>query len=284
MSLRLNVWSGGLGALLVWACAKANDSDLVGHRPVPVAGSAGRFSTGGTGGTGGTTGGSSGKGGAAGKGGAGGTFTGGTAGSGGSAGSGRAGAPACGEATDAGLVVHYLAQNTQDSTNQVHFNLYFENNSNEAIDLSRVAVRYWMTAEPAAFNPPVTDYRASLVIGEHAEYVSDGKNSHLLITFTGDDIPPMNPDLNLTEVQFRVLAQNDGRFDQTNDYSFAPTSQTKTPNDHVTAYVDGRLAWGREPSGVCPGMGEGGQGGQGGEGGEAGTGGSNAGQGGEGGA
>jgi hypothetical protein len=273
MSLRLKVWQGALGALLVWACAKAQDSDLVGTSPVPTAG------RGGTGGTGGATGGTSGKGGAGGIGGA--SGKGGTGGTtGGSAGKGGAGAPACGDATDAGVVLHYLVSNASESSQQVFFHLYFENNSDDALDLARVTVRYWMTAETDAFNAPVTDYRGPQVSGEHAEYVDDGEFSHLLITFDGNEIPAMNSDLNPTEVQFRIQTQNGAMLDQSDDYSFAPTLMTKMPNDRITVYVDGKLAWGREPSGLCPGQGEGGQGGQGGEGGEP----TQAGQGGEGGA
>jgi hypothetical protein len=276
MSLRLKVWKGALGALLVWSCAKAQDSDLVGNTPVPTAGTAGR---GGTGGTGGATGGTAGKGGTAGTGGA--SGKGGIGGaSGGSAGKGGAGAPACGDSTDAGVVLHYLVGNASDSTQQIFFHLYFENTSGEALDLARVTVRYWMTAETNAFNAPVTDYRGPQVSGEHAEYVDDGEFSHLLITFTGNDVPAMNSDLNPTEVQFRIQTQNGATLDQSDDYSFAPTLMTKMPNDRITVYVDGKLAWGREPSGLCPGQGEGGQGGQGGEGGEP----TQAGQGGEGGA
>jgi hypothetical protein len=279
MSLRLRLWKGAIPLLFVWACAKAQDSDLVGSTPFPTAGKGG---TGGTGGKGGT-----GTGGTAGKGGSGGTV-GGTAGSGGTGGSvggtagrgGSGGAPACGDSADAGIVLHYLVGNSQESSEQVFFHLYFENTGDAALDLERVAVRYWMTAETAAFNPPVTDYRGPLVAGERAEFVDDGEFSHLYITFSGNEISSMSSDLNATEVQFRIQTLNGAKLDQSDDYSFAPSFMTKTPHDRITAYVDGKLAWGREPSGLCPGQGEGGQGGQGGEGGEAPTG---AGQGGEGG-
>jgi hypothetical protein len=272
MSLRLRLWKGALPAFLVWACAKANDSDLVAG-PVPSAGTGGSSATGGKGATAGRGGAGTG-GSVAGKGGTGGA-------SAGTGGQGRAGAPACGARTDdADLVVHYLVSNTQASTDQIFFHLYFENKSDEALDLARVTVRYWMTAETDALNAPVTDYRGPQVSGERATYVEDGEFSHVIITFTGNEIPAMNSDLNPTEVQFRIQTQNGAKLDQGDDYSFVPTSMTKAPNDHVTAYVDGKLAWGREPSGLCPTPGEGGQGGQGGEGGEP----ASAGQGGEGGA
>jgi hypothetical protein len=278
MSLRLRLWKGALPALLVWACAKANDSDLVAG-PVPVAGKGGASGAGGKG-TGGSTGGTAGKGGT----GTGGSVagTGGTGGAnGGTAGQGRAGAPACGDRTDdAELVVHDLVGKGQETSDRVFFHLYLENNSNDPLDLGRVEVRYWMTAEPSDLDAPVSDFASQAVfLGRRAEFVQAGELSHLLMTFTGQ-IPAQNADLNGAEVQFLLVARNGGRFDQTNDYSFAQSYETKTPNDRITAYVDGKLAWGREPSGLCPGEGEGGQGGQGGEGGEP----SAAGQGGEGGA
>jgi hypothetical protein len=277
MSLRLRLWKGAIPAFLVWACAKAQDSDLAGS--TPIAGKGGT-STGGTGGKGGK-----GSGGTAGSSGNGGTVggtagRGGTGGStGGTAGKGSAGAPACGDTTDAGVVLHYFAESTQETANNVAFHLYIENNADEALDLARVAIRYWMTAEPATYNPPVSYYASQAVFLERrAEFVDDGDLSHLLLTFTGE-VPAHNADLNGADVEFKFETTGGQLFDQTNDYSFAPI-MTKMPHDRITLYVDGKLAWGREPSGLCPG-GEGGQGGQGGEGGETPIG---AGQGGEGGA
>jgi len=277
--------TGMVAALSLYSCAKADDSDLVGS-PEPSAGKGGSAGRGGTPGVGGV-GGVGGAGAVSGKGGAGAGGVGGSAGLGGSsglggtAGNGEAGAPGCGETTEAGLVVHYLIGNAAASSDQIFMHLYFENQSDAAIQMARVTVRYWMTAETTAFNDAVTDYNGPQINGEHAEYVEDGEFSHLLITFTGNEIPAHNTDLNPTEVQFRIQGQNGARFDQSNDWSFAPALTVRAPHDRITAYVDGLLTWGQEPSGRCPGEG---QGGQGGEGGEPGTGGSTAGgQGGEGG-
>jgi len=286
MGLGSKLVKGMVVALSLYACAKADDSDLVGspESSAGKGGSAGRGGAGGAGGVGGATGGAggaSGKGGAGGVGVGGGAGVGGSSGLGGTAGIGAAGGPACGEMTEAGLVVHYLVGNAAASSDQIFMHLYFENQSDEALSMARVTVRYWMTAETMAFNPAVTDYRGGQIAGEHAEYVDDGEFSHLLITFTGNEIPANNTDLNPSEVQFRIQGQNGARFDQSNDWSFAPALTVRAPHDRITAYVDGLLTWGQEPSGRCPGEG---QGGQGGEGGEPGTGGSTAGgQGGEGG-
>lgn len=280
MSLGSKLIKGMVAALSLYACAKADDSDLVGpaESTSGKGGTAGRGGTGGVGGVGGA-GAVGGKGGTGGVGGSAGL--GGSSGSGGTAGIGASGAPACGETTEAGVVVYYLVGNAAASSDQIFMHLYFENQSDEALAMARVTVRYWMTAETSAFNPAVTDYRGGQIAGEHAEYVDDGEFSHLLITFTGNQIPAHSTDLNPTEVQFRIQGQNGARFEQSNDYSFAPELTVRGPHERITAYVDGLLTWGREPSGRCPGEGEGGQGG---EGGEVGTGGSIAGgQGGEGG-
>jgi hypothetical protein len=277
MSLRLKLAKGALTAFALYACAKANDSDLAG-RPESMAGrgGAGGTATGGKGGTGGTsaTGGASGQGGTGATGGTGGSSgVGGSSGAGGTAGMGEAGGPACGETTDAGLVVVYWAENSMATADKIHFHLYFQNQSDSALQMSRVSLRYWMSAEPE-FDPAVTDYAGPQIGGQRATYVDDGDLSHLLITFTGNEIPANNGDLNPTEVQFRIQPRDGARFDQSNDYSFAPqfsSLQSRGPNERITAYVDNVLAWGQEPSGRCPGTGEGGMGG---EGGQPGTGGS----------
>ncbi len=274
MSLASKCSIGGSLALLVWSCAKAEDSPLVGSA-VPSAGRGGSAGTGvgGTLGSGGTStgkGGSSGVGGSAATGGSGGSGagTGGTSGAGGSG-----GLPACGSGAidDAGVVLRYIVGNASAMSDQLFMHLYFENKSDQPLDLAHVTVRYWMTAEPE-FDSPVTDYRGPQVSGEHATYVDDGELSHLFITFSGNEVPPHNDtDLNPTEVQFRIQGRNGARFDQSNDYSFAPTltSNPPAPNDHITVYIDGALAWGKEPSGRCPDTGEGGAAGEGGQGGES---------------
>jgi hypothetical protein len=244
-----------------------------------VAGSSTEGGAGGLGGSGGAaTAGIGGSGAKAGEGGSAGTLATGGAGVAGDGGTGRGGAPACADSADSGVIVYYVVGNTQDSSQQIHFHLYFKNNSDQALDLGRVTVRYWMTAETDAFNPPTTDYRGPQVAGEHAEYVEDGEFSHLRITFNGSEIPARNwnpdleiEDINPTEVQFRVQARAEHRFDQSNDYSFAPRSMTKQPNDRITAYLDGKLVWGRTPSGLCSDLGEGGQAGAAGEGGNSGS-------------
>src|SRR5688572_22480142 len=126
MSLRLKLVKGTFTAFALYACAKANDSDLAG-RPESTAGRGGTGGTasGGKGGAGGTgaTGGASGKGGAGGAGGS--SGLGGSSGGGGTSGVGEAGGPACGETTDAGLVVIYWAENSMATADKIHFHLYF---------------------------------------------------------------------------------------------------------------------------------------------------------------
>jgi hypothetical protein len=198
MSLGSKLVVGTLSGLVAWACAKAEDSDLLGG-PVLRGGSSGAGGSGGiggaggvggVGGVGGTTGGVGGTGGVAGSAGTGGSL----GGSGGSAGLGEAGGPACGETTDAGLVVLYWAESSAASTDKVQFHLYFQNQADGALDMSRVSLRYWMTAE-APFSGFAYDYSGPQIAGENARYVDDGDLSHLFITFSGNEIPPHNTDL-----------------------------------------------------------------------------------------
>jgi hypothetical protein len=242
----------------------------------------GSTSTGGSGATGGTnsTGGSTSTGGS--------NSTGGTS-TGGTSTGGSGGAP---DLSNAEVVLYYQAKNTMGSADRVDMRLFIQNKAKTALDLSQVTVRYWMTAESP---PNVHSYysAAGMHLVVPPTFVDAGDNSYLEFSFgAGGQVPAQNTDLNATEFQGTIDTTNGGKFDQTNDWSFNAALDTDPPqpNDKITVYAAGKLIWGCEPSGACPGSGEGGAGGeagqstQAGQGGEPGTGGTgivNAGQGGD---
>ena len=288
-----------LAVLAAWACAKANDSELGGgaYDPNAKAGSGGTSAKGGAGGSSATagtsTGGSSGKGGSAASGGA--SATGGTSATGGAGGStgGTGGSTTDGGAAgdpgvppdvlaNASVILYYQAKNATEMTGTVDMRLLLENKSKDALDLSRVVVRYWMTAEPSAVNTH-TYYHAPTILENAPTFVDDGANSHVEFTFSGDTIPGHNSDLNATEFQATLDAANNQKFDQSDDWSFnGAFTGNPQPNDKITVYLAGKLIWGCEPSGKCPTTsgagGAGGEGGQAGQAGQAGGGGTSAGQ------
>jgi hypothetical protein len=301
---------GTLGAgLLVWACAKANDSDLISRgKPVPSGGASGSSGAGGRAGSSAAAGTSSGSGGSAGKGGggknAGGTSAGtqsqagnpaqggaqsqaGTANEGGAS-QNEGGAGAGGEdGIDPGVleradvVLRYQAMQTGADANQVQMRLYLENKTSDPLELAYVTIRYWMSSE-ATIRTLVCDYAAPLTspgTNVQLRYVADEDDdddvvsSHIEATFATGTVRGPTTDLNATEIQIRADADNPDRFDQENDYSFDAEkvgTSPPAPHDKITVYLANKLIWGCEPSGQCPSSGEGGAGGEAGQAGGAG--------------
>jgi hypothetical protein len=293
--------------LLVWACAKANDSDLISRgQPVPSGGAGG---AGGRGGSSASAGTSSGSGASAGKGGGGKSNAGGTSagtqaqagnlGQGGTQSQGgttneggnaqnEGGAGAGGEAgidpgvlERAAVVLRYQAIQAGADVNQVQMRLFLENRVSDPLDLKYVTIRYWMSAE-AAIRTLVCDYAAPVTspgTNVHLRYVADEDDdddvvsSHIEATFAAGTVRGPTTDLNATEIQIRADAENPDRFDQDNDYSFDAEKvggSPPAPHDKITVYLANKLIWGCEPSGLCPSNGEGGAGGEAGQAGGAG--------------
>jgi hypothetical protein len=288
--MRTNLLGAVATGFLIWACAKANDTQLVG-RGQPLPGSGGNSSGGG--GLGGSSAGTSAGGkGSAGKSGAGASSTGGASAQAGTGTGGNdpssggsdsfAGAPgAAGEdgvppevLARARVVLRYQVRNTTPTdASAVEMRLFLENKVSDPLDLDNVVVRYWMTSEPA--QRTLNCYYAAPVASSnvHLAYVDDGDDSHIEITFTGGEIRGPTTDLNSTEFQVKADPSNGEKFDQDDDHSFdasLSTDNPPSPNDKITVYLAGRLIWGCEPDGTCPENGEGGAGGEGGEGGQAG--------------
>lgn len=217
-----------------------------------------------TGGVGGTVGGS--KGGSTAAGGTGGSLaTGGSTSTGGSTaagGSGGTGMPSGGMTGQAGMgtsltgdgsyIVFYEAADAHAMTSTVSMSLYIMNQTADALDLSTVEVRYWMTAEPAA--PATHSYYSAtgVKLNTPPTFVA-GPPSYLSFTFAkGGSVAAKNKVLNDTEFQGTVDTTM-GMFDQTNDWSFNAKDTMPQANPNVTLYVAGKLVWGCEPTGVCPG-------------------------------
>ena len=147
----------------------------------------------------------------------------------------------------ASAVIHYMCSATAESTNQIQMALRIENKSTDALPMANVKIRYWLTPEAT---PELHQYYVHQnLLGPKAELVTDGENSHVVLSFTGGSIPAGNR-LNEGEVQL-AAANNSMPLNQANDFSFDPTAATFKPNAKITLYLQDKLIWGCEPSGAC---------------------------------
>jgi hypothetical protein len=223
---------------------------------------------------GGTNASAAGKAGASGAGGAGGRAGngggGGQAGAGGQAGSAQAGNGAAGSSgatsttvppdvlARASAVVYYETSHTMASDGTIQMKLYVVNQGPDPLPVANLSLRYWLTAEAT---PELHQYyHGPAYADDNAAFVDAAENSHVLMTFTGAGALAKGQDRNASEVQLE-LVNNQAKFDQSNDFSWAPGSTTSQPNPKLTLYLDDVLIWGCEPSGACFDDGAGGAGG-----------------------
>jgi cellulose 1,4-beta-cellobiosidase len=224
--------SGGAGG-------RGGSAGQAGQKPASVAGSAGKPSTGG-GGSGGNH--AGGKGGVANDAGDSATEP-----SGGDAGqTGPGPSAAAGE-----LSLQYQAGNIDPADNQVGPRLRIVSQAKQGLDLSTLKARYYFSSEPAppllvelynAFADGTSGYRAlpggSVVVTAKAGYAE--------LTFT-PAAGLLDAGGHVTiEAAFHDTGWN-GKFDETNDYSFDAAHTTYAAWDHVTLYQGGQLVSGIEP-------------------------------------
>jgi hypothetical protein len=156
---------------------------------------------------------------------------------------------------NASVVLHYLCQETAVNSSKIFMKLFIENKSDDPLPMANVKVRYWFTSEAAS--PQVTaPYDGGNIEGLTNTFVLDADNSHVLITFSGNDILK-GADLNANEFQLQIEG---GAQNQSNDWSFQAAYTARMPHDKITVYLDDELIWGCEPSNTCAGDGGGGGG------------------------
>jgi hypothetical protein len=164
------------------------------------------------------------------------------------------------------LIVLYQLQQKDAKSYNVGMMLQLKNQTDAAYDLSKVTIRYWMSAEPAPM--PKTDYAAAgLNAASAPTFVGNSGNSYVQMSFKTGGTVPVYVDqntLNNTNMSINVQAQsNTGQFTQTNDWSFDATASAYKANPKMTVYDNGVLIWGCEPSHVCAEPDAGGEGGAG---------------------
>jgi Cellulose binding domain len=116
------------------------------------------------------------------------------------------------------------------------------------IDLRRLSLRYWFTAEGADQLTGFCDFAepgcAKVTTGFGAvDPARPGADTYLEVGFTAGTVQAGGT---TGQLQFRVHASDFSPFDERDDYSRGTNTSFATTTT-VTAYLDGTLAWGTEP-------------------------------------
>lgn len=153
---------------------------------------------------------------------------------------------------NAEIVLLYQVDGSQASTASIFMHLYLRNQSDDDFPLNAAEVRYWFDSDGRNYTM-ASHYQGPGIGKVTLSKGSDGDHEYVAVTFAADKKLDGNTiDLNRNEFQLKLDAAG-GNFDQSNDYSFAPTFTTPTEHDRITVYLADELIWGCEPSGACAG-------------------------------
>lgn len=153
---------------------------------------------------------------------------------------------------NAEIVLLYQVDGSQASTASIFMHLYLRNQSDDDFPLNAAEVRYWFDSDGRNYTM-ASHYQGPGIGKVTLSKGSNGAHEYVAVTFAADKKLDGNTiDLNRNEFQLKLDAAG-GNFDQSNDYSFAPTFTTPTEHDRITVYLADELIWGCEPSGACAG-------------------------------
>ncbi|CAH1001852.1 hypothetical protein LEM8419_02760 [Neolewinella maritima] len=136
--------------------------------------------------------------------------------------------------------------------------LRLRNVSEQPVVLTGLTARYWFTTEntlPLKFH---VDEEIPFAAGITGTFVAvtpalDGADYYLEIRFATDYVIPANGSTG--DMRFKISANENNRFDETNDYSYADVA-SYVQTDRVTLYRDGTLVSGEEPGPITTSGGE----------------------------
>ncbi len=151
-----------------------------------------------------------------------------------------------------GVRAFYQTGDTSASTNIVRPQLQVTNTGTTSFDLSTVTVRYWYTADNSQAQTWVCDFAPVGCTNLTAKFVTvaparAGADTYLQVGFkTG--LAALAPGANTGMIQDRFNHADFSNYTQTNDYSFNAAATSLAASTKVTAYVNGVLVWGTEPT------------------------------------
>jgi endoglucanase len=154
--------------------------------------------------------------------------------------------------------VTYKASATSATTGGIRFSLQVKNEDTVPVPLSNVKIRYWYTRDDGkwqSFNCYYAVIGSGNVTGNMVRLPLSSAFStadfYSEVGFT-NSAGSLNPGANSGEIQITLSKYDNSNYTQTNDYSFNSSMSDYGNNLHITAYVNGILSYGTEPSGSNP--------------------------------
>ncbi|HEY8464445.1 MAG TPA: glycoside hydrolase family 9 protein [Bacillota bacterium] len=154
----------------------------------------------------------------------------------------------------ASVQVSYRCCEAGSSVNTIRPWLKVKNTGSAPLDLARVKLRYWFTADGEGSQTYVCDYTkvgAGNITGSFVKLTNPvpTADSYLEIGFTSG-AGRLAAGAGTGDIQIRFHKNDYSPYDQSNDYSFQPELLSPGENTRITAYIDGKLVYGTEPAGI----------------------------------
>jgi len=146
------------------------------------------------------------------------------------------------------LEVQYANFDSDPQDNAIKPGLKLRNTGTVPVDLSRIKLRYWFTAEPPKPMQGFCDYaevgcpKISVGFGD-VQPARPGADTYLEVSFSGGTLQVGG---STGQIQLRIHGANYGLFDERDDYSRG-TNTSFASTMKVAAYLDGNLVWGTPP-------------------------------------
>ncbi|GAB3740441.1 Ig-like domain-containing protein [Spirosoma lituiforme] len=141
------------------------------------------------------------------------------------------------------------------ANNVIKPTLQIVNEGDAPLVYGQLTLRYWLTAENFAPLTNLPIYYAQLGGNKiRTSYVAldnprQGAWGYVEYRFD-ESAGQLAPGGNSGEIQSGIAKQNNTNVNEADDYSYA-NAQTFTANNHITAYLNGKLVWGTEPAEVA---------------------------------
>ncbi|WP_324671092.1 cellulose binding domain-containing protein [Hymenobacter sp. GOD-10R] len=147
------------------------------------------------------------------------------------------------------LVVLSANKEKKTTANTISTYLQVRNDGTAPVAYKDLTVRYWLSPEGTQQLNSYIDYAQ---LGTNNVTVSFGKagtETYAELHFAGT-LGTFTPLSSTGNVQYRVAKSDWSNFNQANDFSYLAFSDVLAENPHITAYVNGTLVYGQEPTGA----------------------------------
>ncbi len=145
------------------------------------------------------------------------------------------------------LSLEYKDVSSDAITNVIKPHFQLTNNSSQDIPYEDITIRYWFTSEldkPLQFASDYSVLGTSYVSGE---FVRVKNNEYYLEVSIAPDAGVLSSLTNSGRMETKIHYNDYSDFDQSDDYSYAPSIKDFALSERVTAYVNGTLIYGQEP-------------------------------------